>query len=761
MLRRLGLFACLTLLCACGSSDETTETSEETLQPGDLIITEVMVDSAADTNDDWVEIRNVTNRTICVAGLRMRANLHESGTFTVPGTVEDCIAAGDFYVFGAQEHDYVHHVNAKIKLPATKQDVLLLKGAQLIDSARYSATDLTAPLGKPADGKSFSLCSYCQDAMCSKDTAHWIIEDKEKYNDADYGTPGSATTCSTMHGDTFDSDIVQNCVAPEAGDLVITEVTANPFDEDIGEWFEIYVTASGAGKHLNGIDVVVDGKSRGIIDGNACIPLVPESYLTVAGTEFPFGADQVAADVVLPSLKVPNKEAVMALFAGDMLLDEATYDEKSDGISWQLSGAYLDSESNDSILNWCFTSTEDTTALPHGNGDVSYATPGAANEVCPLVCGDGQCIAGDFCIPIFPVVAGDVTVTEVMANPHDEATGEWFEVRFTQNVKGKHLNGLSIFVDGTQKGELEGAAGMCIVASANEYLAIAKSASFLADQGIENVVEVSKLGLKNDSVELSLKNGDEVIVASTYDEKSDGISYQLNIYEIDAPDAAENWCYTPATEEFLFAGDEGKGSYGTPGQPNTGCPLICKDDECELDGMCSKIATVPLGSLVITEVMSDPGGGKGEWFEVLVTAEADGKHLNGLEVFVDNSSKGIVSNESNKCLVASGGDRLVVGKKLDIFATPYPVKANLLVPSLALKNGEFELRLEAGGSKIDAATYDNKVSGVSYQLSGLFNDAVANDSTTNWCFTPDTPDFEVESGSYGSPGEANPECPTE
>ena len=758
-MRKIVVLAIFSILAACGGSDETVDTGADTLEPGDLIVSEVFIDSAANTNDDWVEIRNVTDRTICVAGLRLKANTYDSGTFTVPGTVEDCIAPGEFYVFGAIAHDYVQHVNAKVKLPTTQQDVRLFKGAVLIDSARYSSTDLTAPLGKPAEGKSFALCSYCQDAMCSKDAAHWVLEESEKFTEEDYGTPGSATTCSNMPGDAAWADVVLDCVAPEPSDLVITEITANPFDEDNGEWFEVYVTASGAGRHLNGIDVVVDGKNRGTIEANACIPLVPDSYLVVAGTELPFGADQTAADAVLTSLKIPNKDASLALFAGETLLDEATYDEKSDGISWQLSGSFLDTEANDDILNWCFTTGSEANAIPHGDGDVSYATPGAPNEICPLVCDDGQCVAGDICVPILPVVPGDVTITEVMANPHDEGSGEWFEVRFTENVKGKHLNGLAIVVDGTQKGVLEGVDGNCVAASANEYLAIAKDSAHLTDQGIENVVEVAKLGLKNDSVDLVLKSGDEVIAAAAYDEKTDGISYQLNIYEIDAPELAENWCYTPATEDFLFTGAEGKGSYGTPGKPNTGCPLVCDPDECEFDGMCAKTDPVKSGHLVITEVMADPGGDKGEWFEVLVTAEADGKHLNGLEVFVDNSSKGAVASDSNECLVANGNDILVVGKGLDLFATPYPVKADLLVSSLALKNGKFELRLAAGGFDVDAATYASKVSGVSYQLNGLFVDSVSNNNPDNWCYTPDTPENEIETGSYGTPGELNPECP--
>ena len=761
MLRKILVLASLGFLAACGGTDEIAETTEETLKPGDLIISEVMVDSVADTNDDWVEIRNVSDHTICVAGLRLRANLHDSGTFTVPGTVEDCIAAGEFFVFGAQEHDFVHFVNDKLKLPATKQEVLLFKGTQLIDSARYSESDSTAPLGKPVEGKSFSLCSYCQDALCSKDASHWILENKEKYNDNDYGTPGSSTACSSAHGDIIDGDVSLDCPPAEPGDLVITEVAANPFDEDNGEWFEVYVTANGAGKHLNGIDVVADGKSRGTIGGDACIPLVPDSYMVVAGTELPWGAEQMAVDSVLPSLKLPNKEALLALFVGDTLLDEATYDEKSDGISWQLSASHRDAGANNDPLNWCFTAAEESTAIPHGDGDISYATPGAVNLVCPLICPAEQCVSGDVCVPLLPATAGDLTITEVMANPHDEATGEWFEVRFAPGSDGKHLNGLDIVVDGTAKGTIEGVDNACVEAQPNQYLAIARKASYLTDLGLASVVEVGKLGLKNDAVELLLKSGDEAVASVVYNEKSDGVSYQLNVYEIEAPELAENWCYTPATVDFLFVAADGKESFGTPGQANTGCPLVCDADECELAGMCIKKDPVKAGQLVITEVMADPGGDKGEWFELLVTAEGDGRHLNELEIFVDNSSKGTLTTDDNKCLVANGNEILIVGKTADIFATPYPPKANLTAPSLALKNGKFELRLEVGGVNVDAATYDNKVAGVSYQLSGLFTDAQSNNEATHWCYTPATPDYEVEAGSYGSPGEPNPTCTAE
>lgn len=758
MRRKFLLLGALAMLAACGGTDEKAQESEVTLKPGDLIITEVMVDSTADTNDDWVEIRNVTDRTICVAGLRLRANLYDSGTFTVPGSVEDCLAPGEFYVFGSQTHDFVDFANEKLKLPATKQEVLLLSGALLIDSARYSAEDATAPLGKPMEGHSFSLCGYCQDAMCTKDAAHWVLESSEMYNDTDYGTPGYATTCSTMPGDVLEEDVTLNCTLPEAGDLLITEVLANSFDEDSGEWFEIYVTEGAFGKHLNGLDVVVDGKSRGVLDGPGCIPLVPGTYLVVGTSPAPFGPDGIQAHVTLPTLKIPNKSALIALMAGELLVDEATYDEKSDGISWQLSGSFLDDLSNDDLLNWCFTSTEPANAVLHADGKTSYASPGIANGICPLVCSPGQCIASNACQAIVPVVAGDVTITEVMANPHDEESGEWFEIRLGDAVAGKHLNGLNVVVDGTDKGTIAPADGACIPATPNGYFAIAKSAAHFADSGLTNVIEMSKLGLKNDAVTLALKQGEDVVAQADYDEQTDGVSYQLNIYNLDAPEAAENWCFTPMTEDLIYDDVDGKVSYGTPGAANTACPLVCNANECADGGMCTKLTPVKPGDLVISEVMADPGSGKGEWFELFVTAQAQGRHLNGLALYVDNAAKGTVASDG-ACLVAQGNQRLLVGKSKDLFATPYPVKADLLVSGLALKNGTFEIRVEANGLIVDKATYTSKDPGVSYQLSGLFADTTANDNAQNWCFTPVGVETEVEVASFATPAKANVECP--
>jgi hypothetical protein len=759
MVRNAWLVALMLLLAACGGTTE--EKTDDGLMPGDLIITEVMVAATSDTYDDWFEIRNVSGEMVCVAGLRILAAKYDSKAFNVPATVTDCIAPGDFYVFGAKEHPYVQFLSSNIDLPATEATVTVYQGAVAIDSARYSKDDSTAALGAPPKGKSMSLCGYCQDAICAKSQNNWIVESTEMYDAENYGTPGAATVCGELpDGDVVDpGEIVPlNCTPAEPGDLIITEVMANPFNEDTQEWFEVYVTASAAGKDLNGVEVFAGGTSRGEIWGNACIPLVPDTYMVIGRSQFPFGEGIFTADADLPILKIPNKEALIEVRIADQLIDAATYDEKTDGVSFQLSAKHLDATANDDTLNWCYTPQTEEFAIAQTDGNTAYATPGAANYTCPIKCLPNECVAGDTCLPLSPLGAGDLQITEVMANPHDEETGEWFEVRVKPSAIGKHWNGLELWVDGTAKGTVEPADAICMTVAAEGYAVLAKNKATLEAQGVIVTVEIPKMTLKNDDVAMALKVGEVTVASEEYQEKSDGVSWQLNAKADIDPVNYSDWCFVPTEEAWIYAQAEGKNSYGTPGGPNAPCPIICEAKQCLYNDQCIPVVPMGVGDLVITEVMADPGTGKGEWFEAYVSQSAQGKHLNDLEVFVDGASKGSVQLPAGACVPAMPGDYLLFGKEQKIFATPYPVMADYTVSALTLKNETVSLEIKSGILLVDGITYKEDVAGVSYQLNQGILDPTSNNAEVNWCYTPVDASTLVEEGSYATPGAANVAC---
>lgn len=79
-------------------NDETSDV----LEPGDLIITEVMFnpDAVADADGEWFEVYNTTNRAISLRGLRFLGN---SAEFIVEDDVR--VLANSYFVFGANKDE--------------------------------------------------------------------------------------------------------------------------------------------------------------------------------------------------------------------------------------------------------------------------------------------------------------------------------------------------------------------------------------------------------------------------------------------------------------------------------------------------------------------------------------------------------------------------------------------------------------------------------------------------------------------------------
>jgi hypothetical protein len=161
--------------------------------------------------------------------------------------------------------------------------------------------------------------------------------------------------------------------APAAGNLVITEVMANPAGaSDTGkEWFEV-TNSTGGPLDLGGV-LVTRGSNQFVIPAGSSIP---------SGAFFIFaGNSSAAANGGLPHVDVDYGAALqlvdssfdLSLRAAGILVDAVSFTTAMpDGSSRELKSTNLTATDNDNEANWC---TSTTAYGAGGNG-----TPGAAND---------------------------------------------------------------------------------------------------------------------------------------------------------------------------------------------------------------------------------------------------------------------------------------------------------------------------------------------------------------------------------------------
>jgi hypothetical protein len=178
-------------------------------------------------------------------------------------------------------------------------------------------------------------------------------------------------------------------------------------------------------------------------------------------------------------------------------------------------------------------------------------------------------------------------------------------------------------------------------------------------------------------------------------------------------------------------------------------------------GDCVGVAVTPgPGDLVIVELMVNPesaGDDEGEWFEVASAAGG----------VVDLAGCVLRDKQDDDHVVAGSGPFLLLPGERALFGgSPTPELNGGYTPDYAyggavsLANEVDELRLVCADLLIDEVVYDAATwplrPGRSMQLDPAAVDAADNDSPASWCaaFSP------YGDGDFGTPGGANPPCPT-
>lgn len=521
------------------------------------------------------------------------------------------------------------------------------------------------------------------------------------------------------------------------GDLVISEIMANPSGDDTGlEWFEIYNT-TGKIVDLAGLTVVASKT-----DGTGA------SQFQIAELMVAAGAYAVLGDTT-PDLKPPyvdygygtglgelrNADGLIALKCGDTVVDQATYATAPDSASLELSGSMApDALANDSATNWC-AATTNYDGLNHG-------TPGTANEICGGSGPQGMCKDGATLRDVREPAAGDLVVSEVMADPAGSDTAqEWFEVYVKTDVD---LNGLEL---GTALGSPDDTLTStdCLAVTAGRFLLFARSTDSTMNGGLPAPYQTESLSLTNSGGTIVLSVGGNLVDSAPYASATTGASFSLDPTKLDATsnDDTASWCAGKTTY--------GAGGKGTPGAANDSCGNTMPGNMC-MDGATQRAVRQPVvGDLIISEIMADPAGTDTaqEWLEVYVANDVD---LNGVGLGTAVGTPKDTLTDTN-CLAVDGGSYLVFARGTDS-GTNGGLTNVYHTETLSLVNGGGTVVVSVAGTVLDQVTYAAATTGKTWSLEPTKLDPTANDDTANWCLGV----AMYGAGGDGTPGAANPSC---
>jgi hypothetical protein len=510
------------------------------------------------------------------------------------------------------------------------------------------------------------------------------------------------------------------------GALVVSEIMPDPLmvDGDFGEWFELH-NPGASPIDLYGLTVGDGSGDSFMVDSHLEVPA--GGYVVLGRTTDSALNGGAPVDLAYgDAFKLGNDDDTVAVWAGDVVVDEVTYDIGAgfrliEGASLSLAPEASSASGNDDGAAWC------PATAPYGLGDLG--TPGAAN---------GVCVAEE--LPADRLVPGDLVITELMADPLmvDGDFGEWFEL-YNASAGTVDLDGLVVRDSGGDAyvvtGALEVAAGGVVVFAASDDPAV--NGGVVAQRAFGDAL---KLGNDADAIELVTPSG-TLLDAVAYDVKTfptaEGAARSLDPSAFDpaSNDAGAAWCL--ATEAY------GDGDLGTPGALNPSCG----PERIGVD------ALLP-GDLVVTEIMKDPTVGEfGEWFELWNTTEAE-VDLSGLTVRDDDDEAFVVDGS----LVMAPGGYVVFGAS-DVSADNGGAPVDGVWPKGAMRlgNGDDELVLEFAGAELDAVRYDDGDTFPDPEGASMSLDPGAeasNEDGGNWCEAS----ASYGDGDLGTPGLVNDPC---
>jgi hypothetical protein len=757
MKRLMAVLAAVAVLSGC-SAPPPTDACKGRVE-GDLVITEVMIDpDGTDTGGEWIELFNTLGTPLDLKGLTLyvrdtdgsgaKTHLIRAGTAPARGYfVAGDIRSGPNPAWINYSYaDGLGSMGNARGVVGVRCGTTVLAELTYTTAAKANRSRMLNGTNEPSSALAKVEANYC-------DTPTGNI-----YAGNNAGTPGQANPvcqAEATTGTCVENGAVRPMTAPQAGDLIITEVMANPAaaSETTGEWFELLARAS---VDLNDISVSTSTDTTRIT-AQDCLRVNPGEYVLLAKSADSFvNGDLPPPRVIFSGLSFNDTmNQRVWLSRGDAGIDEIALTGASSGRSWQLDPLKLDPASNDNENNFCKAATRWN---PDGGGD--FGSPGAENPPCPIdagvadpsVCtdlGTGQQRA------VRPPADGDLVISEWLSAPAatTASNGEWVEVFVKSDVD---LNGLVLQV-GTGKTTVSSAT--CLPATANSYLVFGKNGNPTLNGGLPPLTASFTAALTGTSTISVLGSDGGVYDTVTASGERSGKAVQVAPGFLTPADNDQvgNRCDAPSRWS-----PDGGGDFGSPGLANPACAGT--DGGVTPSGQCFDTAQMALrpivgpmmGELVITEWLSDPGAsvsdGDGEFFELMAKGTFD---LNGLVLRVGTTSTAI---NSGNCLSVTPNSYLVFGKNGDSTVNGgLPALAGTFGGSLT---GTSTITvLTATSVTLDSITATGETAAASVQVRAGFETPADNDVAGNRCTTPPGAFYPNRtSGIRGSPGAAST-CP--
>ncbi len=714
---------------------------EKVVEPGSLVITEIMYNPAVVEDDvgEWIELYNPSSATIELNGVVLQTgtlspiqHVVEAGApIQVPSKGYALLALSSDAALngGLPKPSYVYN---KLILSSTAATLSIWSGGKEIDKVAYGP-------GWPLfTGKSLALDPTLLTATDNDLPAAWC-KGQATYGKGDYGSPGATNPSCAGGGDDDDKDGI-----PDKADNCKEKANAKQEDADQDT---VVDACDNCVDVTNTTQADTDGDGKGdACEDPGCGNGVIEKGETCDDGNTKFG-DGCNAQC----------QAEVPLQPGDLVISEMLPDPAS---------------ATDELGEWfeiynASTTTVELAGLGVKVGTVLKALP--ADKSYPLAPGQYAVVARNGDAAQNGGVQGAIALTTLPALGNSSATAVQLESgnkvidSVTYNATGwpKVSSGVALALDpsaaavGGDKVNDNGAAwcyATTTFGKGDKGTPGKANAACPKDGDLDGVLD----GVDNCAL---VKNPDQK------DTDKDGVG-----------DLCDN-CPTIANPDQADDNTDGKGNLcqdlpmpvcgnGTIEPPETCDDSNTKDgDGCS--AACQKESApggIAVGDLVISEIMANGNGGSGdigEWFEI---ANVSGKDLdlNGVTIAGKSTDTPI---EIKTPTPLKAGEFAVFGPSSDATKNGgYKPILTYTQSKFPLGNDDDTVTIKLGSLVIDTVTYDDTsvgkwpavAQGKSLQLSADKLDAKLNDGKEAWCLA--TAKIGTAGTHFGTPGMPNTVC---
>ncbi len=371
---------CGVLTCRDGETVRAVEPPDV----GGLLVSELMAEPSTsnDAAREWIELYVAAGAPVDLNGLSIRNS--KPGTTTTQAqsfNSESCLRVQPgTYVVLARPEDPAFPSN--LPADAVVSGLTFYNDAALeIELSRLGVVFDIANVPASVSGKAQGVPTH-EPVTNDVATAFCLSEVVGLFEEV--GTPGQANICGPA---CVQGGAARTVVAPNPGDLVITEVMANPDGTDNGrDWIEIYM-AGGSAVDLNGLGIVnvsPAATTKGwTVEADTCIRFEPGGYAVLGGQNIaslgitPLATFGTASDALFFSSFTGT--ATLTLDMGGTPIDAVGYPSQSNDKSYQLDDDVLTTAGNDAGL-WCQAAAADP-SYTCGTGSCT-GSPGLPNPTC-------------------------------------------------------------------------------------------------------------------------------------------------------------------------------------------------------------------------------------------------------------------------------------------------------------------------------------------------------------------------------------------